>query len=119
VNADADSLRRQYLAWRDSPGGQVAMPLFVRFAREMLARRRRFGVKLLVERVRWEVGVTIPADAEGFRLNNNWAPNIARDLIEELPALADYIETRRVADEDSAGRRRSNDAEPVPAWVLE
>lgn len=64
-------------------------------ARERMIRGRRFGMKQLFEVVRWEVATTWADDAEGFKVNNNFTAYAARDLIAEIPALADLIETRR------------------------
>jgi len=96
---DSDTrLRRQYQAWRQTPAGETTYALCRRFALEKLARRQRFGVAQLVERVRWDVPVAIEKDEAGFRLNNDHRAYLARELIEEIPALADLTETRKTSD---------------------
>src|SRR3990172_10511253 len=54
--------------------------LFLQFARERLKSRQPFGMKALVERVRWDVPVPIEKWG-GFRLNNSMTAYLSRDLI--------------------------------------
>ena len=68
--------------------------LFKQFAMQLLATRRRFGISLLTERVRWEVFTTWATDDRGLKINNNHRPYIARKLIEDEPRLADLIQCR-------------------------
>lgn len=72
-----------------------AYALFERFALEMLAVGRKFGIGALTERVRWEITMTWDPDARGFKINNNHRAYIARQLIEDHPGLADLIQVRR------------------------
>ncbi len=55
----------------------------------------RFGVKALVERLRWDwsKGRT---EGDHWRLNNSYTSRLARRLIERRPEFADYIETREL-----------------------
>ena len=86
------SLRRQAQRWIDR--NAEAMRLFEQFALEMARAGRRFGAKLLFERVRWEVYLQTDS-ASDFKLNNNYTPYVARWLIDRHPHLAQHIETRR------------------------
>jgi hypothetical protein len=70
------------------------MALFERFALAMAARKRRFGINLLRERVRWEAAFAWSQADDAFKVNNNHSPYIARALIARHPHLADYIDTR-------------------------
>ena len=54
---------------------------------------RRFGMKSLVEHVRWHM-TTTRTDAD-FKLNNSYTSALARKLIEEHPRVEPFIETRR------------------------
>ena len=74
-----------------------AMDHFRRFARQMLASGRRGGFKAIAERVRWECSIE---DREDFKLNNNWTAYVARQLVVEMPDLADLIECRRTKAAD-------------------
>ena len=64
-------------------------------ARKLAARRRRFGVKGLVEWARWH-WIFASESAQGWKLNNNHTAYLARRLCEEAPECRDYIEFRRV-----------------------
>lgn len=66
----------------------------------MLQRRRRFGVKMLAERVRWEVWTTWEQDSAGYKFNNDYTAYVARDLIAKYPAMAELIETRVVREDN-------------------
>jgi hypothetical protein len=72
--------------------------LFLQFARERLRSDRRFGMKALVERVRWDEPVPIER-SEGFRLNNSAVAYLARDLVKIEPGLKRLIRLRRVKGE--------------------
>jgi len=66
--------------------------LFIRFALEMSTKGRRFGVKLLAERVRWEVTFTYGLD---YKVNNNYTAYIARMLVADHPSLTPFIQFRK------------------------
>ena len=68
--------------------------LFERFALQMAARGRRFGISLLTERVRWEAATTWDPDERGFKINNNHRAYIARQLIEDHPELEELLTCR-------------------------
>lgn len=76
-----------------------AFALFERFALNMAASGRRFGMKALAERVRWEVLATWEKDADGYRLNNNLPAYLGRELVARHPELANFLEFRRCRDE--------------------
>lgn len=69
--------------------------LFERFALEMLAKRRRFGVKMLSERIRWFAHVETD-DGERYKVNSSYVSFIARELIRRHPDLANYIQLREI-----------------------
>ncbi len=65
----------------------------VRLAREAKARgRRRIGIKMLWEVVRWNLYLT--PQGEEFKLNNSYTSRYARLIQRNEPALADLFETR-------------------------
>lgn len=86
------SLRQQADAWIEA--NPEIYELFKRFARNAAAHRRRFGVKLLAERVRWEIA--IESHGDDFKVNNNFTAYIARRLLEDIPEIGGLIETRKV-----------------------
>jgi len=84
-------LRGEAERWIDE--NPEAYALFVRFARERVTKGRRFGVKAIAERVRWEWD--LEWDGE-FKLNNNLTAYIARRLAADVPGVGALIETRKV-----------------------
>ena len=86
------SIQESYERWKAKNPGVI--DLFDRFAMEASGRRKRVGVKLLAERVRGEVNITINRTGEVFRINNNYTSRIARDLITRHPEMDGVIETR-------------------------
>jgi hypothetical protein len=76
-----------------------AMGLFHNLARQAASRGRKFGVKLLAERVRWEF--SIARNDEEFKINNNHTAYIARALVASNPSLRGLLEFRRTISEDN------------------
>lgn len=70
-----------------------AMRLFESFALQMASTGRKFGMKLLAERVRWEC--QIAQGEHDYKINNNYVAYIGRELIRRHPHLAELIETRK------------------------
>ena len=93
-----NALEERYRTWIEA--NPEVMELFRRFAVEALRQGRRFWVKLLAERVRWEMRMTWRQDRQGFKMNNSHTAYLARDLLREMPALERLIETRRVKGEE-------------------
>jgi len=56
--------------------------------------KRKIGMKMLFEVIRWEHLVHTRSD--DFALNNNYTSRYVRLLSEEHPELADMFETRRL-----------------------
>ena len=65
----------------------LAMPL-------VRAGCRRIGVKLLIEKLRYEYALATAGDE--FRLNNNYTSRYARLLVADHPELRDIIEQREL-----------------------
>jgi hypothetical protein len=83
-------------AWREFKAENPKVYAILRSkALERLVRRRRFGIGQLFEVVRWEVATTWDEDESGFKVNNNFRAYCARDLIAEIPELAELIEIRQ------------------------
>lgn len=68
----------------------------VKLAKRARARGvERLGIKMLYERLRWELQVeTYHPGADKFRLNNNYHALYARKMMDEYPELRDLFETR-------------------------
>jgi hypothetical protein len=94
-------LEAAYRTWLDD--NPQVFALFERFAREAAGLGRPFSAYLLRERIRWEVAMTWGKDADGFKINNNFTPFIARDLIAKHPEYAHLMQTRKTKEEESYG----------------
>jgi len=88
-----EDLRRKTEEWiANNPSIYL---LFEKFAREMVSIGKKFGVKLLAERVRWECHVTHSIDDTGFKVSNNYTAYIARRLAQDIPGLEELIVFRQ------------------------
>lgn len=99
-----------------------AMEQFRRFAKQMGWRRKRFGFRLLAERVRWEFAIDIDLSQGGdFKLNDHFTPYIARSLVQEIPELAGLIECRvtKAADRPYRTPTRRPRVDPMTDEVIE
>lgn len=68
------------------------------FCSQLVAAKRKFGMRLVIERVRWEVKLNYDKDFV-FKLNNNHIAYLSRQLILEIPNMQDYVEIRRAKDD--------------------
>lgn len=68
--------------------------MFLRFARELAAKGRPFGIGLITERVRYECAMS--TNHGKFKINNNWRSYIARWLIAQDPSLEQWMSFREV-----------------------
>lgn len=69
-----------------------AMRLFERLALVAAGRGRRFGMKALAERVRWEF--SIERNDDEYKINNNHVAYVGRELVRRHPHLGKLIEFR-------------------------
>ena len=61
------------------------------------AGRRRIGIGMLFEVLRWEWTLAgLPDDAEEFKLNNNYRSRYARLIMADHPALRGLFEVREL-----------------------
>ena len=72
-----------------------AMALFESMALRRVAVKQHFGMKALVETVRWHHAIDTD-QTEEWKLNNNYTSTLARWLIAKHPEIATYIELRHV-----------------------
>jgi hypothetical protein len=71
--------------------------MFRLHASRALARGRRFGMKALAEKIRWDEQVE-SLTPRRFKVDNGHISWIGRRLIEEMPGLDKLIETRKVGE---------------------
>lgn len=71
-----------------------------RLAGELISRgRKRVGLKMLTEVIRWQYYRQTVDVNSTFKINNNYTSRYARLLIEQHPSWRDRIETRRLLSE--------------------
>ena len=75
---------------------QVATAL-EEMASELIQRgRKKVGIKMLMEVLRWNYQMKTDDPNSDFKLNNNYAPYYARLLIERHPDWTDIFELRQI-----------------------
>ncbi len=66
-------------------------------ARDLINKgRRKVGIKMLMEVLRWNYQMKTEDPNSDFKINNNYAPYYARLLIERNPQWADVFELRAI-----------------------
>lgn len=95
IRTEETSLRLAARAWIESH--PAAAQLLLQYARDLACHDRRFGVSLLVERLRWEGTMQgwVPGE---YQVNNSIRSWIARWLIAQEPRLVAFITFRKVKD---------------------
>lgn len=103
------TLRQVAHQWMDEHPEYMA--LFEQFAAQMVAKKRRFGISALTERVRWETALQWD---DSPKINNSFRAYIARELVQRNPELAEFIETRVTKAADLPARSFSKDQRVDP-----
>jgi hypothetical protein len=67
----------------------------VTLAREMRRKREHWGIRPLIEIVRYEHAMTTDSD-DGFKINNDYCSRYARLIMESEPGLDGFFETREL-----------------------
>lgn len=93
--ATEEGHRQAAMRWMEEHPDGIA--LFETLALQAAEHRKKFGVKALAERVRWEYMITKSDD--DWRINNSYVSYIARELVRRHPSLAEHIEFRRASGE--------------------
>ncbi len=71
--------------------------VFSRMAKALVqAGRKRFGIAMLTEVVRWDYLTTTNHGEHDFKINNNYQGRYARLLMEQEPELAEVFELRKL-----------------------
>jgi len=70
------------------------MDLYERFALQALQSKKRFGVKLITERIRWELHIDVNAKSDDYKINNNHSAYIARWLLFRYPQFKPHLAIR-------------------------
>ena len=85
------SSRDRYTQFRhDNPHVEAEL---VKLARQLISRgHQKYSIKALFEITRWHRA--LQTTDEDFKLNNNYAPYYARDLMDEYPDLEGFFNLR-------------------------
>ena len=68
--------------------------MFKRFAFELInSNVKSTGVRLVIERIRWET--TIQTEGDAFKLNNNWSPYYSRMFMKDYPQHKGFFRVRK------------------------
>jgi hypothetical protein len=100
----ASKLERAF--WQFHSDNPTIYRLLVRYAREWARFHDHCSIKLLFERVRWQVAVETRA-GDGFKLNNNHAPYYARLLEHQEADLAGLFRLRQQRQQCTFGPRNA------------
>lgn len=91
------SLQQRFDLWLVSPDGQAAYENVLLRARRLQARGwTHFGIAALWEAARYDRALDIGPDAAGFKLNNDFRSRLARRLMDDIPSLRGFFETREL-----------------------
>jgi hypothetical protein len=95
ISNNPDSISWRFLEFhRQNP--QVYAEL-VRLVRVALGRgRKKIGIKMLWEVVRWNLWLRTDAESDGFKMNNNYHSRYARLIMKNEPDLAGVFEVREL-----------------------
>lgn len=85
-----DPKLRKFTSWMSTPHGKQVYGLFCTFARKWRdAGNDRCSAQLIVNRLRWEVGIV--GKYNGYRITNDFAPMMARQLALEDTTFAGFF----------------------------
>ena len=90
-----ETIRHQAIEWMSS--NPTVVQMFEAYARQLVARNRRFGINLLRERVRWEC--VYEYDQEDYKFCNDFSPYVARYLLGKYPQWASLMRCKKTKDE--------------------
>lgn len=100
IDRSSYDYRRDFIQYlRDNPAVWKAFARKARAAKKY-KHRGRFGAKAILEVLRWESAVK-EKDVT-FKINNNFAPDLARLTMDAMPALKGYFTIRGSADRKDA-----------------
>ena len=89
-NPNHDDLREKSEKWIEE--NPKAFSMLKEFALHMASRERPFGMKLLIERARWEWMVTTKGD---LKFNNNYTAYVARAIVQAHPEIGEFLRFRK------------------------
>jgi hypothetical protein len=84
---------KKWMQYRDTNPDIYA--LLKQFASKLVSTGKRFGVGLLIERVRWEKFFATPMGEE-YKFNDGYAAYLSRDLAEDVPGYGELVRQKRL-----------------------
>ena len=82
----------KFQLWLKSKHGSRVYALFVKFAKTWRdAGNDKCGASLIGNRIRWEMAV---GAYQGFKVQNDWLPMMARQLIQDNPTYRTFFNLR-------------------------
>ena len=89
------SLDEQYQLWCDTQHGITVYTEAKRRALFIKSKGvRHIGIKFILESIRWDRLCQTGMDDTGYKINNNIASRLSRDIMQHTPELIGYFETR-------------------------
>ena len=108
-----ETLDQQFDRWLATPAGAELTHAVLDRA---LALKRRgwpfYGIKAILEHIRFEHDLRAGPDAEDYKVNNNYASRLARHIMALEPELEGFFHTRALTSRDD--RRKPRRALIVP-----
>lgn len=89
----------KYMRWRNSQHGRAVVDAATTRAIRLRQRGfQRYGIKCILEAIRYDFAMKLGTDADGFKVNNNHASRLAREIMAARPELDGFFETRELRD---------------------
>jgi len=88
--------------WKHTAHGREVCKNFI--AKAYVLKKRgydHYGARALVEVIRWETAMKHGPDEDGFKINNNFTPYLARHAEAREPSLKGFFLKRTLKDEQS------------------
>lgn len=93
MTAIARSLHDRFMEFHTA--NPVVYKLFARFAREARAAGLdRYSAKAIMERLRWEIRISLRENNSSYKINNDYVARYARMLAQDDPSFANFFEFR-------------------------
>jgi len=88
-------VQRAFDHWILLPDGRRVESEVVKRARRLKeAGNETWGIAAIFESIRYDAGIGLLGDAEGYRINNNHRSHLARRVMALYPDLAGFFTTR-------------------------
>lgn len=93
-------LDEKYLKWRETNNGITIFAEALLKAYKLKEKRiTHFGIKSILESIRFDNTIRVGKDENGFKINNNYSSRLAREIMEVGFLPEGFFEVRRLKDE--------------------